>query len=866
MTARWMTRRSALVALTVTAVVATGGGVATLASHADTATALPELVSAALGSSTVNNNNSPTVATDDFAQTTATFTFSEVVASSPTAAAFHLVGFDSNLRFDGQSAAVEGDGSTVLVTFGTSTRPVGKQQAGDIALATVSDAAIHDAAGHAGPMGSVPVGSVQTIANRAGITIGPNLQTVGNFRAPPPTDMKPLDTYADFTFDKPAYAVAGPNPGAPRLVMTDGSLITCTWSGVGAGTTTLTADCPNSSASPNISATTITPGAVVRGYVDTASVSDSAQDAVILHPQGSLNALQSASVSGPSGPAPELVGVTFVPGASAGTTLVDQVRYTFNQSVTPGTATSGTPNCAIAGGATPQVTGACFFVYNTEGVITSAANVNNSGSAVGNAPPAKSDDDPKTLVVTYPAGTLAQSVGAGIYEGGAMLAAAPNTAAHAHSIGAPNSNSTIRSPGLTVGPVLTGVGVLQNVSPPTGIYTFNMDVTQISPAATSTPKFWLEDADGTRLQCANATVASGFAPGQNNIVTCTSYVVANGAATLPSASAQQIDDAVLGVVDHGALQNIRGQQNPEGGGHTGAVPSVTAVTPSVGPESGGTKVAITGTNFFDVSGVSFGPGKAATTFTVISPTLITAKSPTHDAGQVHLIVTTQKGGASRLSANDLFTYSPKPPHPTVRHACPSARVKPSEFKDINKNPHRAAIDCLTWWGVSSGYKDNTFRPTKRVRRDQLASMIADTIRRSGGTLPKHPKDRFTDDRDNRHERDINAVAAVGVMSGFGTKFDPKGFVNRSQVAAIIFNAYRQRTKTQLPSDYEYFTDVAANDPAAREINAVAQAGIMIGGSDGRFQPGRRIRRGVAASYLTRLLDVIVRTGYAHPPA
>lgn len=855
-----------MIALTVASVLATGGGIATVASHADTPSALPELVAAALGSSTINNNNSPTVSSDDFAQTTAAFTFSEAVASTPTANLFHLVGFDSNLRFDGQTAALEGDGSTVLVTFGSSTRPVGKQQAGDIALATVSNGAVSDATAHQGPIGSMPIGSVQTIPNKAGVTIGPNLQTVGNFQAPPATDMKPFDTYVDFTFDKPAYAAAGSTPGSPRLVMTDGSVIPCAWSGVGAGTVTLTADCPNSTSSPNTSPTTITPAAVVRGLVDTASVSDSAQDPVITHPQGSLNVLQSASVSGPSGPAPELVAVTFLPGVSDGATQVDQVRYTFNANVTPGTATSGSPNCAIAGGATPQVTGACFFVYDTEGTVTNAANANNSGSLVGDAPPAKATDDPKTLVVTYPAGTLAQSVGAGIYEGGAMLAATPNTAAHANSIGVANSNTTIRTPGLTSGPVLTGVGVVPNVSPPTGVYTFSQDVTQIAPAATSTPKLWLEDADGTQLQCSNATVASGFAPGQNNIVTCTSFVVANGSATLPAASAQQIDDAVLGAVDHGALQNFQGQQNPEGSRHTGAAPSVTAVTPAVGPVGGGTKVAVTGTNFFDVSGVSFGAGKAATSFTVVSPTLITAKAPAHSAGQVHVLVTTQKGGASSLSSSDLFTYLPKPPSPTVKHACPSGRVKPSKFKDINKNSHRAAIDCLSWWGAATGYKDNTFRPTKHIRRDQLATMIADTIRRSGGTLPKHPKNRFTDDAGNAHQRDINAVAAVGVMTGYGTKFDPKGFVNRGQIATIIFNAYRHRTKTKLPSDYEYFTDIAAGDPGALEINAVAEAGIMTGDSGGTFRPGLLIRRAAAATLLTRLLDVLVRNGYAHPPA
>jgi len=605
---------------------------------------------------------------------------------------------------------------------------------------------------------------------------------------------------------------------------------------------------------------------VVRGLLDAGAVSDSGQDPVIAHPQGSLNALQTVPTSGATSPAPELSSATFVPNTSDGTTTVDQVLYTFNQAVAPGTSTAGQPNCAISGGATPQVTGACFFVYDTEGVMTSAANANNSGSAVESSPPAKSNDDQRTIVVTYPAGTLTHAVGAGIYENGAMLANTPGTGAHASSVPVPNTAATTRTPGVTAGPRLTGVGVLNNVSPAAGVYSFDQDVTMIAPAALSTQRLYLVDADGTVLQCANATVASGFSPGQNNIVTCTSYIVVDGSVTPNAATGAQISNAVLGGIDRGALQNFRSQQNPEGSAHTGLPPTVTAVSPAAGPEAGGSKVAIAGTNFFDVARVSFGSGNPATAFKVVSPTLITAKTPAHDAGQVHILVTTQSGGASSFSAADLFTYLPKPPHPSTKNACPDGKVSSARFTDIRGDSHRAAIDCLAWWGVAKAYKDHTFRPKRSLHRDQLATLIADTIRRSGGTLPKHPKDAFTDDRKNKHEADINAVAAAGIMTGYGSVFNPSGVVSRADFAVIAARAYQHRTETHLPSDFEYFADVAPSAPGAEEINAVAQAGIIGGYSDGTFRPGLRVHRGTAATFLVRLLDVIVRDGYAHPPA
>ena len=85
------------------------------------------------------------------------------------------------------------------------------------------------------------------------------------------------------------------------------------------------------------------------------------------------------------------------------------------------------------------------------------------------------------------------------------------------------------------------------------------------------------------------------------------------------------------------------------------LPTVTAVVPIQGPEGGGTVVTITGTDFTGIGGpvldpaaVTFG-GTNATTYTVDSPTQITATAPTHAPGLVQVQVTTP-GGASADTA------------------------------------------------------------------------------------------------------------------------------------------------------------------------------------------------------------------------
>jgi hypothetical protein len=83
-------------------------------------------------------------------------------------------------------------------------------------------------------------------------------------------------------------------------------------------------------------------------------------------------------------------------------------------------------------------------------------------------------------------------------------------------------------------------------------------------------------------------------------------------------------------------------------------PTVTSVSPSVGPIGGGTSVTVAGTMLTAAAAVTFG-GVAATSFTVDSPTQVTATAPVHAAGPVSVRVT-GPGGLSVDTPDDDFTY------------------------------------------------------------------------------------------------------------------------------------------------------------------------------------------------------------------
>ncbi len=84
-------------------------------------------------------------------------------------------------------------------------------------------------------------------------------------------------------------------------------------------------------------------------------------------------------------------------------------------------------------------------------------------------------------------------------------------------------------------------------------------------------------------------------------------------------------------------------------------PTVTAVNPNAGPQSGGTEATITGTDFTAATDVEFGSTPAAS-FSVEGPTEIKATTSAHAAGTVDITVTTPSGTSPANPPADQFEF------------------------------------------------------------------------------------------------------------------------------------------------------------------------------------------------------------------
>ena len=121
-----------------------------------------------------------------------------------------------------------------------------------------------------------------------------------------------------------------------------------------------------------------------------------------------------------------------------------------------------------------------------------------------------------------------------------------------------------------------------------------------------------------------------------------------------------------------SLHSVPGGTFMNGSVQVAAAPTLASVAPASGTTSGGTAVALTGTNFGSSCTVDFG-GAAATGVSAPSATTINATTPAHAAGPVTVSVTCS-GGSVTLANGFTFNAAPGITTVTPLNALPGATI------------------------------------------------------------------------------------------------------------------------------------------------------------------------------------------------
>ena len=168
-----------------------------------------------------------------------------------------------------------------------------------------------------------------------------------------------------------------------------------------------------------------------------------------------------------------------------------------------------------------------------------------------------------------------------------------------------------------------------------------------------------------------------------------------------------------------------------------AAPTVTSISPTSGPQTGGTLVTITGASFTAATSVDFGT-TPATSFTVVSPTTITADDPA-GTGVVNVTVTTP-GGTSATSPADQFTYVAAPTVTSIRPT--SGPLTGGTTVTITGTilTGATAVD----FGITPATSFTVLSATTITADDPAGSGVVNvTVTTAGGTSPTSPADQFS---------------------------------------------------------------------------------------------------------------------------
>ncbi len=165
-------------------------------------------------------------------------------------------------------------------------------------------------------------------------------------------------------------------------------------------------------------------------------------------------------------------------------------------------------------------------------------------------------------------------------------------------------------------------------------------ITSVAPSSGSLSGGNTVTITGTNLTGATSVTFGGTASASFTVVNSTTITaVVPGGAAIGSVSVMVVTPNGSNTVNTLYSYSI-------------AVPTVTSVSPSSGPPTGGNTVTITGTGFTGATSVTFG-GTASPNFTVVNDTTIVATVPSGTSGPASVIVTTP-GGSN--TPNTVYTY------------------------------------------------------------------------------------------------------------------------------------------------------------------------------------------------------------------
>ena len=213
-------------------------------------------------------------------------------------------------------------------------------------------------------------------------------------------------------------------------------------------------------------------------------------------------------------------------------------------------------------------------------------------------------------------------------------------------------------------------------------------------------------------------------------------------------------------------------------------------------------------------------------------------------------------------------------HTTKMTACSGPAMAAAGFADIDGLGAEDAINCLAYYGITTGKTADMFDPGSDVTRSQMALFLSRAAKLMGVDLMGGDGDAdFGDiaDLDAERSNAIISLARNGILAGRSSMaFEPDAAITRAEMAVALV-ALLDHTPGALVmknSDGEYllgaapgtrpddhFADARASQPRHVDdaISAAYELGITTGTTASTFDPNGTVPRKNMASFIVRAM-------------
>jgi hypothetical protein len=337
-----------------------------------------------------------------------------------------------------------------------------------------------------------------------------------------------------------------------------------------------------------------------------------------------------------------------------------------------------------------------------------------------------------------------------------------------------------------------------------------LNVTGISPTSGPVSGGTVVTITGANLSDATGVTFGGVAASAYTINSATQIT-----ATAPAGTAGAVDVLVAAPAGRAVISTASEFTYI-------AAPTVSWVSPTGGPTSGGTTVVITGTNFSGATAVTFG-GTAATSYTINSSTQITATAPP-GTGTVDIRVTTA-GGTSATSASDQYTYVSAP---TVTSVSPLAGPASGGTTVVITGTNLSTATAVTFGGTAAtGFTINSNTQITATAPANSAGTVNVRVTTVGGTSATSASNQYT----YVSAPTVVAVTPTAGPTGGGTTvvITGSGFSAAAGTGAVKFGAsnatYTINSNTQItatsPANSAGTYDITVTTPGGTSATSAA---------------------------------------------